>query len=102
MGYGGGTVSTKGYTYPGFEGSYEKDALDARPEDEKPTGLRNMRESYTFRFPEERGVEGEPYFEDYGAFLRGLGPRVGAGAGDARADIGHDSNRVALPAPEAG
>lgn len=95
LGYGGGSVATKGYTPPFSEGSYEKDATDARPEEERATGQRNTRESLVFRFPEEQDVKHEPYFADYAEFLRGL--HAEGSTHDARLHLGHRENRVASP-----
>eukprot|EP00746_Dinoflagellata_sp_MGD_P041657 gnl/MRDRNA2_/MRDRNA2_20072_c0_seq1.p1 gnl/MRDRNA2_/MRDRNA2_20072_c0~~gnl/MRDRNA2_/MRDRNA2_20072_c0_seq1.p1 ORF type:complete len:446 (+),score=97.76 gnl/MRDRNA2_/MRDRNA2_20072_c0_seq1:85-1422(+) len=69
IGYGGGTKSQKGFVPPLAEGSYDKDATDVRPESEKESGKRNLREALVFRYPEEADVKDDLYFKDYNKFL---------------------------------
>ena len=48
---------------PGIEGSYPKDnATDQRPDDEKASGLQNLREALVFRYPEFSDSEKQPLY----------------------------------------
>lgn len=80
IGYGGGTVSTKGYVPPKGEGSYDKDESDVRPEAEKESGQRNLREALVFRYPEESVVKDEKYYSDYVEFLNHFDTLISPGA----------------------
>ena len=71
-GYAGSPLdkSSKGYTYPGFEGSYSKDgASDVRPENEQASIQKNLREALVFRYP-ELSENDRVYLKDYQQFLQ--------------------------------
>ena len=70
-GYAGSPLdkSSKGYTYPGFEGSYSKDdASDIRPDTEEASEEKNSREALVYRFP-ELSENDRTYLQDYTSFL---------------------------------
>ena len=72
LGYAGSPhdKSSKGYTHPGFEGNYAKDsASDIRPEKEKATTQKNLREALVFRYPELSEAD-RLYLQDYKKFLK--------------------------------
>lgn len=76
-GYAGSPLdkSSKGYTYPGFDGSYAKDSVsDTRPKTEDASLQKNTREALVFRYPELKEND-RAYLQDYTTFrnnLRGL------------------------------
>ena len=70
-GYAGSPLdkSSKGYTNPGFEGSYSKDAsTDSRPDTELASEQKNSRESLVFRYPELCRND-RLYLENYSKFM---------------------------------
>ena len=68
--------SSKGYTYPGFEGSYAKDgASDVRPKTEDASVQKNLREALVFRYPELKEND-RAYLQDYTRFRNHLNGSV--------------------------
>jgi isopenicillin N synthase-like dioxygenase len=77
-GYAGSPLnkSSKGYTYPGFEGSYAKDgASDVRPKTEDASVQKNSREALVFRYPELKEND-RAYLQDYTTFRNNLNGSV--------------------------